>query len=64
MSRGGARKGSGRKPIGESVKIPYGTKLPPIIVAYLRQSKNAAETIELEISRSCRFKTWSKNNSK
>ena len=60
MSRGGARKGSGRKPIGEKPKVQYATKLSVLTVSYLRQLDNASQSIELAITRSADFKRWSK----
>jgi len=59
MSHGGQRKGAGRKPAPDGkAKQPYGTKLDPIVVAYLRQRANGAETIETTIKRSKNFRDW------
>ena len=44
MSRGGKRKGAGRKP-GRN-KISYATKLSKWVVAWLRTRSNQAVTIE------------------
>jgi hypothetical protein len=61
MTHGGKRKGAGRKPapVG-TAKVPYGTKLQPIVVEYLRQRANAAETIETAVKRSKAFREWRK----
>ena len=59
MNRGGKRKGAGRKPAPEgTVKVPYGTKLDPKVVEYLRQCENAAETLETAVKRSRAFRDW------
>jgi len=42
--RGGKRKGAGRKP-GVN-KIPYATRLPKWLVAWLQTQTNQAKTIE------------------
>jgi hypothetical protein len=56
---GGSRKGAGRKPAPDgTAKVPYGTKLAPIVVEYLRQRANGAETIETAIKRSKDFRDW------
>lgn len=58
-NRGGKRKGAGRKPAPDgTAKVPYGTKLEPIVVEYLRQRANGAETIETAIKRSKDFRDW------
>lgn len=48
MTRGGARKGAGRKPVDPRlVKVPTGYKLPRWLVEWLRrQDKPAAQLIE------------------
>lgn len=59
MKHGGKRKGAGRKPAPEgTAKVPYGTKLDPVVVEYLRQCDNAAGTIEDTIRRSKQFRDW------
>lgn len=59
MSRGGKRKGAGRKPApAGTLKVQYATKLEPQVVKYLRQCKNAAETIETTLKRSKAFREW------
>lgn len=45
MTRGGKRKGAGRKPIPNK-KQSYSTKLRPDLIAWLRAQKNAAKIIE------------------
>ena len=61
LKRGGKRKGAGRKPAPEgTAKVPYGTKLQPVVVEYLRQRANAAETIEATIKRSKAFRDWNR----
>jgi len=57
--RGGKRDGAGRKPAPEgTAKVPYGTRLSPIVIDYLRQRDNAAETIEAAITRSKEYREW------
>jgi hypothetical protein len=59
MTHGGKREGAGRKPRNDgTVKVPYNTKLTPLVVDFLRQSENAAATIEDTIRRSKPFKNW------
>jgi len=59
MKHGGQRKGAGRKPAPDgTAKIAYGTKLDPVVIEYLRQCSNAAETIETTIRRSKGFREW------
>jgi hypothetical protein len=59
MNHGGKRKGAGRKPAPDgTAKIAYGTKLDPVVVDYLRECDNAAETIETAIKRSKDFRDW------
>jgi len=59
MSHGGKREGAGRKPAPPGTKkITYATKLDPVVVKYLRQRDNAAETIEQTIKRSKDFRNW------
>lgn len=59
MSRGGKREGAGRRPAPKGTqKVPYGTKLAPEVVEYLRQCKNASETIDLAVRRSKSFREW------
>ena len=59
MNRGGKRKGAGRKPAPDgTAKVPYGTKLDPVVVEYLRQCENAAKTLETAIKRSKAFREW------
>jgi hypothetical protein len=62
MKHGGQRKGAGRKPAPDgTAKQPYGTKLDPVVVEYLRQRANGAETIETAIKRSKAFRDWLKS---
>ena len=64
MKHGGSRKGAGRKPAPDgTAKVPYGTKLAPIVVEYLRQCGNAAATIETAIKRSKTFRDWNRGTS-
>ena len=57
--RGGKRKGAGRKPApAGTVKVPYGTKLDPEVVEYLKSRENAAATIEGTLKRSKDYKQW------
>ena len=59
MNRGGKREGAGRKPApAGTTKKPYGTKLAPEVIEYLRQCRNAAELIEQAIRRSKAFREW------
>jgi hypothetical protein len=59
MKHGGKRAGAGRKPAPDgTAKIAYGTKLDPVVIEYLRQRANAAETIETTIKRSKAFREW------
>jgi|TARA_R110000824_G_scaffold15044_3_gene63603 hypothetical protein len=59
MKHGGKRTGAGRKPAPDgTAKIAYGTKLDPVVVQYLRECDNAAETIETTIKRSKAFREW------
>lgn len=62
-NRGGKREGAGRKaaPKG-TAKVPYGTKLDPLVVEYLRQRANAVETIETAITRSKDYREWRKSS--
>lgn len=61
--RGGKREGAGRKPAPEgTAKVPYGTKLDPMLVEYLRQRVNAVETIEAAITRSKDYREWRKSS--
>jgi hypothetical protein len=57
-NRGGKRKGAGRKPSPNPIKVPYGTKLEFDVVEYLRQCENAAKTLEDVIKRTKAFKQW------
>ena len=63
-TRGGKRKGAGRKPapVG-TAKVPYGTKLDPEVVDYLKSRENAAATIEGTLKRSKDFRDWKKAKS-
>lgn len=62
QKHGGKRKGAGRKSAPDGVaKVPYGTKLDPVVVEYLRQCDNAASTIESTIKRSKAFRDWLKS---
>ena len=61
MKHGGKRAGAGRKPAPAgtgTTKVPYGTKLEPVVVEYLRECGNAAATIETTINRSKAFREW------
>lgn len=59
MKHGGKRKGAGRKSVPDGVaKVPYGTKLAPVVIEYLRSCDNAASTIEDTIKRSKAFREW------
>lgn len=61
--RGGKREGAGRKPAPEgTAKVPYATKLAPLIVEYLRQRENAAQAIETAIERSKDYREWYKSS--
>lgn len=63
MSRGGKRKGAGRKPAPEgTAKVQYATKLAPLVVEYLRQRKNAAGTIEGLVEKSKDYREWRKSS--
>jgi hypothetical protein len=61
--RGGKREGAGRKPapVG-TAKVPYATKLAPLVVEYLRQRENAAQAIETAIERSKDYREWRKSS--
>lgn len=62
MKHGGKRKGAGRKPAPDgTAKVAYGTKLEPVVIEYLRQCSNAAETVESTIKRSKAFRDWMKS---
>lgn len=64
MKHGGSRKGAGRKPAPDgTAKVPYGTKLDPVVVDYLRECDNAAATIEAAIKRSKTFRDWNRGTS-
>jgi hypothetical protein len=59
MTHGGKREGAGRKPAPKGTqKVPYGTKLAPIVVEYLRQCKNASEAIDIAVRQSKSFREW------
>lgn len=61
--RGGKREGAGRKPAPEgTAKVPYATKLSPLVVEYLRQRENAAQAIETAIERSKDYREWRKSS--
>jgi hypothetical protein len=61
MKHGGQRPGAGRKPAPEgTLKQPYGTKLDPVVIEYLRECDNAASTIEATIKRSKAFRDWNR----
>jgi len=61
--RGGKRKGAGRKPApAGTVKIVYGTKLPPEVIKYLRQCENAAKAVETAIKRSKAYREWKRQS--
>ena len=61
MSHGGKRPGAGAKPAPEGTqKVPYATKLAPVVVQYLRSRENAAQAIETAITKSKDFKNWEK----
>jgi len=61
--RGGARPGSGAKPLppGQKKKT-YAAKLTPEVIAFLRSNENAAVFIDSTIRRSAAFRLWIKNN--
>lgn len=62
-NRGGKREGAGRKPAPEgTAKVPYATKLAPLVVEYLRQRENAAGTIEGLVERSKDYREWRKSS--
>lgn len=62
VKHGGKREGAGRKPGPEgTAKVPYGTKLDPVVVEYLKSRKNAVETIETTLKRSKEFREWFKS---
>lgn len=46
---GGKRYGSGRKPLPETKKISYATRLRPDQVKWLRSQQNAAQILEVLI---------------
>jgi len=50
MTRGGKRKGAGRKPMPDK-KQTYATRLRPDQIAWLRSQKNAAKEIETALDR-------------
>ncbi len=62
MTHGGKRTAGPGKKLGRppkaDAKIAYGTKLAPVVVEYLRQRANGAETIEVAIKRSKDFREW------
>ena len=63
MSKHGGKRtaGPGRtlgRPPKADAKIAYGTKLDPVVVEYLRQCDNAAQTIEAAVKRSKGFREW------
>ena len=60
-NRGGARKGAGRRPIGDSKKIPMTIKIAPDLRKYLKTLDNATAAIEAGLRRSKDFKTWKEN---
>lgn len=63
MNHGGKREGAGRKPAPEgTTKVPYATKLSPMIVEYLRQRANAAGTIESLVEKSKDYREWRKSS--
>jgi len=56
---GGKREGAGRKPAPEgTAKVPYATKLAPLVVEYLRLQENAAQAIETAIEKSKGYREW------
>ena len=60
MTRGGKRKGAGRKPMPDK-KQTYATRLRPDQIAWLRSQKNAAKEIETALDRHIeenRGKSW------
>lgn len=61
MTHGGKRPGAGAKPAPEGTqKVPYATKLTPVVVQYLRSRENAAQAIETAIERSKDYREWKK----
>jgi hypothetical protein len=62
MTRGGARKGAGRKPdpAGTTRKM-VSVKMPPDVYAYLKSQKNTTETVENAIRRSKAFRDFQKS---
>jgi hypothetical protein len=57
MKHGGKRAGAGRKPApAGTTKVPYGTKLTPQVVEYLKGCDNAAQAIEDSVRASPGFK--------
>jgi hypothetical protein len=59
-NRGGKRNGAGRKTIGEKPKVAYSTKLSAEVVRYLKNTENAAKTIESALVRSAAFRRFQK----
>jgi len=57
-NRGGAREGAGRKPDGESKKIPMTFKINPELRRYLQSLNNATAAIETALKRSKQFRDW------
>jgi hypothetical protein len=45
-TRGGKREGAGRKPKGESAKIPISLRLDPAVVSIIESQPNQAEFVE------------------
>lgn len=63
-THGGPRPRSGPKPKPpETLRVPYGTKLDPQVVAFLRTLPKATEFLDNAVMRSKAFKEWQKNNS-
>jgi len=58
-TRGGKRKGAGRKPApAGTAKVAYGTKLTPEVVEYLKSLGNAAVTLDETVRRSKGFREY------
>ena len=63
MTRGGKRKGAGRKPApAGTVKVPITIRIAPELRKYLKGCENATNTIETAIRDSKAFLDWKLQN--
>jgi len=62
VGHGGKREGAGRKPAPAGTqKVPYSTRLAPLVVEYLKSRANATGAIERAVTGSKAFRAWKRD---